>query len=129
MQRVNELLRRKITLLLLEKSKDPRFADVTITDVSVTQDTSRAEVYYSIIPPVAEEDLPDDEARANQLAALDSHKEEIKEALDGATGWLRANLAPTLRLRHVPELNFVYDDSLEHGARIEALLKKLREEE
>jgi ribosome-binding factor A len=128
-QRVSELLRRKITLLLLEESKDPRFSDVTITDVAVTQNTSRAEVYYSILPPVTAEDLADEGAEANRVEVLESHKEEVQEALDGAAGWLRAKLAPTLRLRNIPELVFIYDDSLEHGARIEALLKKLREEE
>lgn len=128
MQRVSELLRRKITLLLLEESKDPRLSAITVTDVEVTRDTSRAEIYYSIMPPVVEEGGVSD-FDVIEGEAWETEKAEIQEALEGASGWLRAQLAPNLRLRHVPELVFTYDDSLEHGARIEALLRELREEE
>ena len=107
--RVNQLLRRKITQLLLEESNDPRLAEVTITDVSTNRDTSRAEVFYSIIG--TSEDIA-----------------EIQEALDGAAGWLRSAMAPTLRLRNVPKLVFTYDPSLAHGARIEELLQQFHED-
>lgn len=107
--RVNQLLRRKITQLLLEESNDPRLAEVTITDVSTNRDTSRAEVFYSIIG------TPED------IAA-------IQEALDGAAGWLRSAMAPTLRLRNIPRLVFTYDPSLAHGARIEELLQQFHED-
>jgi len=108
--RVNQLLRRKITQLMLEESNDPRLAEVTITDVSTNRDTSRAEVFYSII------------GTAEEIA-------EIQNALDGAAGWLRSAMAPTLRLRNIPKLVFTYDPSLAHGARIEALLQQFHEEE
>ncbi|MGC9356461.1 MAG: 30S ribosome-binding factor RbfA [Anaerolineae bacterium] len=109
-RRVSNLIQRKITQLLLMESKDPRLAEVTITDVSVNRDTSRAEVYYSIIGG------PEERA-------------EVQEALTGAAGWMRSELAPTLRLRNIPELIFIYDPSLAHGAHIEELLDQLREEE
>lgn len=108
--RVNQLIRRKVTQLLLEESNDPRLANVTITDISVNRDTSRAEVYYSII------------GTAEDIA-------EVQVALDGAAGWLRSEMAPTLRLRNLPKLVFVYDPSLAHGAKIEALLQQFHEEE
>jgi ribosome-binding factor A len=109
-RRVSNLIQRKITRLLLMESKDPRLAEVTITDVSVNRDTSRAEVYYSIIGGPEE-------------------REEVQKALTGAARWMRAELAPTLRLRNIPELVFIYDPSLAHGAHIEELLDQLREEE
>jgi ribosome-binding factor A len=108
--RVNALVRRKLTQLLFEESNDPRLTEVTITDVSVNRDTSRAEVYYSIIG--TSEDI-----------------DEIQGVLENAAGWLRAKLAPTLRLRNVPQLVFVYDPSLAHGDRIDALLHELANEE
>lgn len=108
--RVNQLIRRRVTQLLLEESNDPRLANVTITDVSVNRDTSRAKVYYSII------------GTAEDIA-------EVQVALDGAAGWLRSEMAPTLRLRNLPKLVFVYDPSLAHGAKIEALLQQFHEEE
>ncbi len=47
--RINQLIQRKVTQLLLEQSNDPRLAEVTITDVSVNRDTTRAEIYFSVI--------------------------------------------------------------------------------
>ena len=108
-RRVNNLIQRKLTELLLRESKDPRLAEITITDVSVNRDTSRAEVYFSLIGD--EEDI-----------------EEAQSALEGASGWIRHELAPVLRLRNVPEFVFSYDPSLAHGAKIEALLASLHEE-
>lgn len=108
-KRVNNLIQRKLTELLLRESKDPRLSEITITDVSVNRDTSRAEVYYSLI----------------------GDKEDIKEAqaaLEGASGWIRHELASVLRLRNLPEFVFEYDPSLAHGAKIEALLAELHED-
>ncbi len=110
LRRVNQMIHRKLTELLLRESNDPRFVDVTITDVSVNSDTTRAEVFFSII------------GSQEEIA-------EVQAALNGASGWLRRQLAPTLRLRNLPELVFTYDPSLAHGARIEALLQQLQEED
>jgi len=104
--RVSQLIRRKITQLLIEESNDPRLENVTITDVVVNRDTTRAEVFYSII------------GSAEDIAVTQT-------ALDGAAGWLRNEMAPTLRLRNLPHLVFTYDPSLAHGARIEELLHEL----
>ncbi len=108
--RINQLIQRKVTQLLLEQSNDPRLAEVTITDVSVNRDTTRAEIYFSVIG------TPDEIS-------------EVQQALDGAAGWLRKEMAPTLRLRNIPALAFIYDPSLAHGARIEELLHQLKEED
>jgi ribosome-binding factor A len=104
--RVSQLIRRKLTQLLIEESNDPRLENVTITDVVVNRDTSRAEIFFSIIG--SEEDIA-----------------VTQTALDGAAGWLRNEMAPTLRLRNLPHLVFTYDPSLAHGARIEELLHEL----
>jgi ribosome-binding factor A len=74
--------------------------------VVVNRDTSRAEIFFSIIG--SEEDIA-----------------VTQTALDGAAGWLRNEMAPTLRLRNLPHLVFTYDPSLAHGARIEELLHEL----
>jgi ribosome-binding factor A len=93
---------------MMEQSNDPRLTGVTITDVEVNRDTTRAEVYYSIIG--SPEDV-----------------EEVQEALDHAAGWFRSQMA-SLRLRNLPELVFIYDPSLAYGDKIEALLQELHEE-
>jgi len=110
LNKINQLVRRLVTQLLLEQSSDPRFEAVTITDVSVNRDTTRAEVFYSIYG--AEDDF------AN-----------VQAALDGAAGWLRSQMAPTLRLRNIPQLVFRYDPSLAHGARIEEILNQYHNED
>jgi len=109
MGRVSQMIRRKLTQLLIEASNDPRLENVTITDVEVNRDTTRAEIFYSII------------GTAEDIAVTQA-------ALDGAAGWLRNEMAPTLRLRNLPHLVFTYDPSLARGARIEELLHELREE-
>ncbi len=109
LKRVGNLIQRKVTQLLLMESKDPRLAEVTITDVTVNRDTSRAEVFYSIIGDQEE-------------------RQEVQAALDHAAGWMRAEMAPTLRLRNIPELVFTYDPSLAYGAHMEELLDRLQEE-
>lgn len=130
MRRINELLRRKITLLLLEKSKDPRLNDVSITGVNVNRDTSRAEVYYSILPPMVAGDAAlSDLGTGGGIEEQKQRREDIQETLDGAVGWLRGKLAPTLHLRHIPQLTFIYDPSLAEGAHIESLLRQLQAEE
>ncbi len=105
-KRVGELIRRKVAQLLLTESQDPRLTPVTITDVTVNRDTTRASIYYSLIGTPEE-------------------KMAVQNALDGAAGWMRAQLAPSLRLRNVPHFQFIYDPSLEYGDRIDALLERV----
>jgi ribosome-binding factor A len=105
-RRVSELVHVRLSDLLEHKSKDPRLAMVTITDVEVTPDATRANVYFSV--------LGGEEARNEAL-----------EGLRGAAGWLRRELGQQLRLRHIPELVFRYDRSVERGERISAILDEL----
>jgi len=107
LSRVGSLIRYHITRLLLESSNDERLQRVNITDVVVNRDTTRAEVFYSLLGPA--------EDRA-----------EVQAALNKAAGWLRSELAPALRLRNLPQLVFAFDPSLVQGERIEALLSQLQ---
>lgn len=109
MSRVGSLIRYHVTRLLLEASNDERLQQVTITDVVVNRDTTRAEIFYSMLGTAEE-------------------RAEVQAALDKAAGWLRAELAPVLRLRNLPQLVFVFDPSLAQGERIEALLSQLQAE-
>ncbi len=105
-RRVSDLIRTRLTDLLGRKASDPRLRMITITDVSVTPDTVRADVLFSV--------LGGDEEQAEAQAGLDS-----------AAGWLRRELGHRLRLRNTPELVFHHDPSLEHGERIDSILKEL----
>jgi ribosome-binding factor A len=105
-RRVSELLHIHLSNLLKRRIKDPRLANVTITDVEVTPDAARANVYFSVF---GGEDVRD----------------EAQKGLRSAAGWLRRELGQHLRLRNTPELIFRYDDSVERGERIEAILDEL----
>jgi ribosome-binding factor A len=106
-ERVGQLMRREIADILEHKLRDPRVTGmVSVTDVEVTGDLSLAKVFVSVLEGGA------DRAR-------------ILKALASATGFVRHELAPRLGLREMPEIRFLLDTSIERGARVEELLKKL----
>ena len=76
---------------------------VSLTSVDLSRDLSVARVYFSLLNP---DDSPD--------AAL--------EGLQRAAGFLRSKLGAAIKVRHVPELRFVHDDSAEQGAKISELI-------
>ncbi|MDC0239510.1 30S ribosome-binding factor RbfA [Candidatus Thioglobus sp.] len=103
-ERVNELMRRELVLLLKQETKDPRLKQVVITDVIVSRDLTSAKVFFSV-----------DEDSKIIVASL----------LNKASGFFRSSLSKTLDLRHTPTLSFIYDPAPNTGARIDDLLKKL----
>jgi ribosome-binding factor A len=110
-ERVAQIMRREIADVLENRLRDPRVTHwVSVTDVEVTQDLSLARVYVS--------SLPGGEERERSLRAL--HR---------ASGFVRHQLAPRLGLREVPEIRFLLDRSIETGARVEELLRKIHDGE
>ena len=103
-ERVNELMRRELVLLLKQETKDPRLKQVVVTDVVVSRDLTSAKVFFSV-----------DE---------NSHK-IVASLLTKAGGFFRSSLSKTLDLRHTPTLSFIYDTTPNTGARIDDLLRKL----
>lgn len=87
---------------------DPGLEGVCITHVKLSGDLQLATVYYRIID-------------ANR-------KDLVEKGLKRCRGLLRSRLAGHLRSRHVPELRFFYDESVEYGSRIENLLADWRRE-
>jgi ribosome-binding factor A len=104
--RVSELIRTVLVDVVQRQINDPRLEGVTFTQVTVTPDTTRADIYYTI--------LGDEMARQN-----------AQEGLESASGWLRREVGSRVRLRNTPALVFHWDPSLEHGDRIEQLLDEL----
>ncbi len=102
-QQVHEIV---ASLLLLEV-KDPRVKGVSITAVEVTNDLQIANVYFVMLE---EEGEP---------------RPEVIEGLESVSGYLRRELGNQLSMRYTPELRFEYDESIERGRRMEALLSDL----
>lgn len=108
-RRVAEQIRAELSQILREEVRDPRIGLVTLTRVKLAADFGAATVFYS---PLGEDP---DEARAA----------ELEEAMRGAAGFARRLLARRMRLRQVPELRFVLDDSIAEGSHTLALLRSL----
>jgi ribosome-binding factor A len=110
-ERVAQRIKRETADILETTLRDPRLGGmVTVTDVEVTHDMAMARIYVSV--------LEEGEAR-----------EKAMQALASAAGFVRRQLAPRLGLREVPELRFVLDTSIERGARVEDLLRRLAQGE
>lgn len=103
--RVADFIQRELAELIRTEIKDPRVSSmVTVSSVEVSRDLGTAKVHYTIMNPQAGE------------------REETQAALKSAAGFLRRKLAPRLNTRSVPELRFYYDDSIERGAHMSALI-------
>lgn len=103
MRRVSELVRRELANLIANEISDPRIGLISITKVDVSRDLRHAKVYVTEIG----------ESAGDSQAAV---------ALNHAAGYLRRQLSHTLKLKNCPALRFEYDDSVEKGMRLSALI-------
>lgn len=105
--RINEVVREALAEEL-ERMGDPRLAMVTVTGVDVTRDLRHAKVYY---------------------AALGRQDAEVETALRKAAPHLRGVLGRQVRLKYLPELEFVLDPAIEQGQRVEEILRSLHQDQ
>ena len=110
--RLGEEIRKTISELLLREIKDPRLSGiVSISGVEVTSDGSYATVYVSML---GNADGANEEEQANALAAFKSAK-----------GLIRKAIGQNIKLRHVPDLLFKIDNSMEYGRHITKIIDSL----
>jgi ribosome-binding factor A len=100
--RVADQIQRELAELLQKGLKDPRAGWITLTSVEVTRDYSQAKIYYTVM---------DEKTR-----------EVTAEALQHAAGYLRGELGRRLSIFTTPQLQFVYDESVERGVRMSNLI-------
>ncbi|MGB4337458.1 MAG: 30S ribosome-binding factor RbfA [Bacillota bacterium] len=110
LDRVRATMREEISSILQKDLKDPRLGFATVVDVEVSGDMQHVKVYVSI--------LGDEEAKAKTMRALESAK-----------GYIRSEIGRRIQLRLTPEIHFVHDTSLEHGARIMEVLSRIKQED
>lgn len=107
--RINDEIQRELADQL-RNLKDPRVSGmVSITRVDTTNDLRYARVYVSALNKDREKD--------------------VLKGLKSASGFLRRELGHALQLRYTPELQFIGDDSIQHGAHILELLRKEEEKD
>ncbi|KAA2286182.1 30S ribosome-binding factor RbfA [Arenimonas fontis] len=102
--RVSAQLRRDLGTLVHEAVREHRLPSVSVSDVEVTRDLAHAKVFVT--------------------ALLAEQGPAAVAALQELAPELRRQLARIVRMRHVPELHFHYDDSVDRGERIEQLLRE-----
>ena len=101
--RINEEIQREMSTLI-RTVKDPRVTGlISVTSVDTTPDLKFCKIYISVL----------DKSDVNQ----------VLKGLKSASGYLRRELGRTLNLRNTPELTFVRDDSIDHGAHILDMLR------
>lgn len=103
--RVADLLLELISELLSKEIRDPRIGSVTLTSAEVTKDLRQARIYFTLL--TGHED-----------------KSEVLAGLKSASGFIRAKVGKELRLRFVPTLEFVYDETEDQARRIDELLRQ-----
>lgn len=106
--RVAEQIQKELAALLQKGLKDPRAGWITLTTVEVTRDYSHAKIYYTV---------------------MDSKtREATEEALTHAAGFLRAELGRRLQIFTTPQLQFVYDESIERGVHMSRLIDEVAQQ-
>lgn len=100
--RVAGLLRRELAQLIQMQVKDPDLGFISVSDVEVSRDLAHAKVYITVF---------ESDRAASSI-----------QALKKARGFLRSQLGQSLRMRSVPELHFLHDDSVESGAKMDRLI-------
>lgn len=105
--RIAEMIQRKLAQIIPLEVKDPRLSGlITISAVKVAADLGHAKVYFTV---------------------FNDNKEETALILNSAASYLRSALARTITLRTVPQLHFIYDESIEYGEHLSHLIDKANE--
>lgn len=108
--RLGGQIQEEISEIIQHRLKDPRLGFITVTKVRLTTDLRYATVFVSVM----------------------GRQDEIDRSLlclEGASNFIRSELGRRIRVKHIPEVRFRYDDSGVKGARIEEILRHLKEGE
>jgi len=107
MARVNDVIRREISELLMREIRDPRLSGLlSVTEVDTSPDLRSAKVFVSVM-------------------GSEEEKRRVEQGLAAASGFLRHGLAERVTLRYIPELVFHRDESIERGSRLLELIDEV----
>ena len=107
---VAEELRKIISMILLEDLNDPRVGFVTIMCIGLTDDLRYARVFYSVL-------------------GTDGQKAATIEALEENMPFIRRLAIQRINLKYAVEIKFELDKSIEHGIKVDEILRKIKKEE
>lgn len=106
--RLNNAFVEKISEIIHDEVKDNDVKMVTITDARITNDLSFAKIYFT---------------------TLDDDRKKVLNALNKASGFIRSKLCEKIDIRKMPEITFMYDESIEYGQKIEDILERINNHE
>ncbi len=105
MERINSQIQKELSLIINNKVNDTRISGfVSVLRVDTTPDLKYCKVYVSI---------------------FDKDKQAAFDAINSASGFIRKNLASSVKLREVPRLTFVLDDGIEYSDKINKIIRDL----
>jgi ribosome-binding factor A len=107
-QRIGDQMQRELAQLIQREIKDPRLGLVTLTGTEVSRDLAHAKVFFTVM---GQDD--DDQKIAESQAVLKD-----------AAGYLRMLLGRAIKLRTIPQLHFLYDESVRRGAQLSVLIER-----
>ena len=111
-ERIGAELKRELYQVLRDEVRDPRLAHLTIQEVRVVKDLSHAKVFFTCLPATGDDIDAGEEQGVAQTRLLNGR----------LAGFLRHALAQRVRLRTMPELHFVYDESIRTGMHLSSLI-------
>ncbi|WP_455232387.1 30S ribosome-binding factor RbfA [Geopseudomonas aromaticivorans] len=107
-QRIGDQMQRELAQLIQREIKDPRLGLVTLTGIEVSRDLAHAKVFFTVMGQ------DDDEQKIAESQAV----------LKDAAGYLRMLLGRAIKLRTIPQLHFLYDESVRRGALLSVLIER-----
>ena len=106
-ERINHMIMEEVSKILMLEVKDERFKFVTVTDCDTSNDLSYCKVYVTVLEQ--------------------EKKEETLKALNNASSFIRGELAKRIEIRNIPELKFIYDESVFYGEKIDKIIDEINE--
>ena len=107
--RVADVIRNELSLLIVQRVRDPQLRDISISRVELSDDLRHAKIYFTSL-------------QGGKNSAL------LKSRLDKAKGFMRSHLAKQINMRFTPDLHFWYDETVEKVEEIEKLLADIARE-
>lgn len=104
-ERIASDILKYLSNIILTETRDELLKTITLTDAKVSKDLAYAKIYFTSISDLSHKDI----------------EKEMKEA----SPFLRGKLAKVLEVRNIPELIFVYDETIEYATKIEKIIKEI----
>lgn len=107
-EKLSDQFAEEISKIIALEVKDKSIGFVTITNANVTSDLSYAKIYFT---------------------TLGADKNIATKVLNKASGFIKNELSKRIDIRKMPEMEFIYDESIEYGAKIEKIIEEIHENE